>query len=178
MGWNVLRHISSSCLYELRLQFICDLALRNTEDNAERSRETWTFSQWSKHKITGYDWTVLLEITCSVWSCVCFRTRFMAWNKPDEQMQKNSAFWRDDKATVNLKLTAEETLQKIICFIHGIFRKKPLMHQIYDFTAKSIGFVLQSCMRLLRNSTLNVAQMNTMLLLVPDQTPAGLQKLS
>lgn len=92
--------------------------------------------------------------------------------------EKQQAFWRDDKATVNLKLTAEETLQKIICFIHGIFRKKPLMHQIYDFTAKSIGFVLQACKRLLRNSTLNVAQMNTMLLLVPDQTPAGLQKLS
>ncbi len=79
----------------------------------------------------------------------------------------NAEKHRFDKATVNLKLTAEETLHNIICFIHGIFRKKPVMHQIYDFTAKRIGFVLQETV-----TQLNVAQTNTKLLLVPDPTPA------
>ncbi len=50
-------------------------------------------------------------------------------------------------------------------------------NQIYDFTAKRIGFVLHAVVQE-TVTQLNVAQTNTMLLLVPDPTPAGLHKLS
>lgn len=68
-----------------------------------------------------------------------------------DRCRKQQAFSRSDEATVNLK----PALQKIICSIHGIFRKKCIYAaELYSKELLLCSAVVQ---RLLRNCTFNVA---------------------
>lgn len=75
-----------------------------------------------------------------VWSYVCAlgHVSCLEMNRMD---RKQHAFSSSDEMIKPQSIWNSQPMQKIICFIHGIFRKRAFMHQIYD------GMTSQLCSR-------------------------------